>query len=295
MNATKQKRIFQDKLRGTIEVHSFGTRVHAWADLYHYILTLTWPRFFALLAGVFLSANLLFALLYWLCPGSVANARQGSFLDLFFFSIETLATVGYGEMAPATTTGHVIAAFEILTGMFFLAILTGLIFARFSRPVARVMFSDKVVIREFDGGLKLMLRVANERHNRIMEPQANLQLVRREKSAEGEEFFRLHHLKLQHNRNPVFTLTWSLIHAIDESSPLYGWDKEALLAAKARIVVSIFGHDETIADSVHALHEYGAHQIFFDHNFADVISITEQGVTVIDLTRFHDIAPVRKG
>lgn len=277
--------------RGAVEIRKTGRHWHGWVDPYHLMLTLSWARFFALLTGFFLAVNLLFATAYWLMPGSVSHAHPGSFIDVLFFSIETIATVGYGEMVPGTLAGHLISSLEILIGLMSLAVVTGLVFARFSKPTARVLFSSRVVTRDFEGQRVLMLRVANERHNRMVEPTANLGLVRLEKTAEGEPYYRIHDLALQRQRNPVFALTWTLVHRIDETSPLYGWDKPALEAARARITVSIFGHDETIAASVYALHEYTAEQIFFDHRFVDIISDGEEGMRIIDLTRFHDVVP----
>jgi inward rectifier potassium channel len=277
--------------RGKVEIRKSGRQWRGWIDPYHLILTLSWPRFFALLTGFFLAVNLLFATAYWLVAGSVEHAQPGSFFDVLFFSIETLATVGYGEMAPGSFAGHVIASLEILVGLMSLAVVTGLIFARFSKPTARVLFSDKLVIRDFEGQSVLMLRVANDRHNRMVEPSANLGLVRLEKTSEGEAYHRIHDLPLRRQRNPVFALTWTLIHTIDEKSPLAGWDKAALVAANSRITVSIVGYDETIAASVHALHEYSADQLFFDHRFVDIISDGIEGIRIVDLTRFHDIVP----
>ncbi|MGB7595945.1 MAG: ion channel [Gallionella sp.] len=277
--------------RGAFEIQKSGRQWHGWLDPYHLILTLSWARFFALLTGFFLAVNLLFATAYWLVPGSVSHAHPGSFLDMLFFSIETIGTVGYGEMVPGTLAGHLISSLEIVVGLMSLAVVTGLVFARFSKPTARVLFSNKVVTRDFEGHRVLMLRVANERHNRMVEPTANLGLVRLEKTAEGEPYFRIHDLALQRKRNPVFALTWTLVHRIDETSPLYGWDHAALEAARSRITVSIFGHDETIAASVYALHEYSVVQIFFDHRFVDIISDGDEGMRIIDLTRFHDIVP----
>ncbi|MDD5247579.1 MAG: ion channel [Rhodocyclaceae bacterium] len=277
--------------QGGVVIRKSVHRWRAWRDPYHLILTLSWPRFFALLTAFFLAVNLLFATAYWLTGGSVEHARPGSFVDVLFFSIETLATVGYGEMFPGTVAGHAISSLEILVGLMSLAVVTGLVFARFSKPTARVLFSDKVVLRDFDGHRVLMLRVANERHNRMVEPTAHLGLLRLEQTAGGEVYYRIHDLALQRQRNQVFALTWTLVHRIDETSPLYGWSKEALVAARARITVSIIGHDETIAAAVHALHEYPATQLFFDHRFVDIIADAGEETRIIDLTRFHDIVP----
>jgi inward rectifier potassium channel len=278
-------------VRGNIEIRKARGRWHGWTDPYHLILKLSWPRFFALLTGFFLAVNLAFATAYWLIPGSVEHARPGSFLDALFFSIETIATVGYGEMSPGSLWGHAIAAVEIFVGLTSLAIVTGLMFARFSKPTAKVLFSDRAVIRDFEGNRVLMLRVANERHNRMLEPTAHLGLVRRERTADGELYYRIHDLPLLRERNPVFSLTWTLIHVIDEASPLSGWSAEALAAAGCRITASIAGHDETIGASVHALHEYAHERIVFDHRFVDVLTDAEDGTRVVDLTRFHDVVP----
>ncbi len=277
--------------RGEVEIRKAGRRWRSWLDPYHLILTLPWAHFFALVAAFFVAVNLVFAFAYWLTPGSVANAHPGSFLDMLFFSVETLVTVGYGEMYPATLPGHLVSVVEMLAGMMTYAVITGLVFARFSKATARVLFSEKLVTRDFGGRRVLMARIANERHNRMLEPTAHMGLVRLEQTPEGDPYYRIHDLKLERRRNPVFELTWTLVHPIDETSPLYGWTPEALEAARSRITVSIFGHDETLAASVYALHEYSAAQIFFDHRFVDIFSDGENGKRILDLTHFHEIVP----
>ena len=265
-----------------------GDRAH-WRDLYHVVLSLTWPRFFAALVVVFLLVNFAFGTLYWLLPDSVGNARPGEFLDRFFFSVETLATVGYGEMAPATIAGHVVACIEILTGMVGIALTAGLVFARFSRPTARVLFSRSVVVRDFNGERVLMLRMANERQNRIVEATARLTLVRTEITLEGETIVGLHDLRLSRDRNPVFALTWTLIHPIDDGSPLRGRDAAQLAAEQARLVVSVAGHDETMAASVFTGREYAAEDLVFGGRFVDILHMGSDGERVVDMTRFHDV------
>jgi inward rectifier potassium channel len=277
---------------GNVRIRKNGSRWSGFNDPYHWILGRSWPQFFSLVITYFVTVNLVFAGVFYLVDGSVANARPGSFADLFFFSVETLATVGYGEMAPNSFYGHVVAAIEILFGMMSLAIVTGLIFVRFSKPTSRMLFSDRVVIRDFDGSRMLMLRVANERHNRIVEANASLGMVRAETTSDGEALVRIHDLPLIRHHSPVFALTWTLMHRIDESSPLFGWSHERLQQQRARIIASITGHDETMAAPVHALHDYAADQIAFEHRFADIISTGEDGERVIDLTRFHDIQSI---
>lgn len=264
-------------------------------DPYHLVLQMSWPRFFGMLVLGFIVVNLGFGAIYWLLPGSVANARAGEFFDYFFFSIETLATVGYGTMSPASFVGHLVASVEILTGMVGIAITTGLVFARFSKPTARILFSDRALIRDFDGKRVLMLRIANERHNRIVEATATLSLVRIEISPEGESFVRIHDLSLLRDRTPVFALTWTLVHVIDEDSPLHSLNAEQLAASRSRVLVSVTGHDETMAASVYAGSSYEAEDLVFDSRFVDILSITAEGQRVVDLTRFHDIEPAPTG
>lgn len=274
---------------GQTQVLAKGHPTRGLFDPYHFVLTLSWPRFFGLLVLLFFSLNLCFALAYWLVPGSVANARPGMFWDHFFFSVETLATVGYGEMSPATTAGHIIAVVEIMFGMAILAVTTGLIFARFAKPKARIMFSSRAVIRQFDGQRVLMLRMANERYNRIVDVSAMMSIVRIERLKEGEPYFRIHDLKLRRERTQVFNLTWTLIHEINEHSPLHGLTSQDLAASQARIAVSIAGHDETVAATVHAVHDYEWPDIVFDGRFADVLREMPDGSRVVDLTRFHEV------
>ena len=276
---------------GDTRIVTRGRRHWRLLDPYHLILTLTWPQFIAALVLVFTLINVFFGTLYWVQPGSLSNARQGAFLDYFFFSIETLATVGYGAMAPASLYGHAVASVEILAGMVGVALTTGLVFARFSRPTARILFSDRAVIRGYDGARMLMLRMANERHNRIVEASASLSLVRTELDLQGEQFVRIHDLKLIRAQNPVFALTWTLMHPIDEDSPLQGMDAAQLAASRSRIVVSVSGHDEVMAARVYAGIDYAAEDLVFDGRFVDILSLSPEGERIVDLTRFHDIEP----
>jgi inward rectifier potassium channel len=243
-----------------------------WTDAFHNSMSVSWPVFFAGFGLYFVVMNLIFASLYWLGGDSIANARAGSLTDLFFFSIETLATVGYGYMNPATLYGHVVASTEIMTGMLGIAIITGLMFARFARPPARVLFSECAVVAPFEGVPTLMVRAANERNNLILEAAVRATLVRRERTPEGEVFYRMHELKLERERSGAFALSWTILHKIDAASPLCGQSAADLEAAAARLSVSISGYDDTLNDLVHARHEYGARQIVFGARFVDFIS-----------------------
>src|SRR5471032_3029995 len=213
---------------GTSQIKRVGLGRRYWGDIYHWMLTLSWPRFFLLVGGLYMGTNLAFALAFFLVPGSVANARPDSFLDTFFFSIETLATVGYGYMNPGSTYGHVVASTEILLGMVEVAAATGLLFARFSRPTSRTMFSSVAVITPFNGVPTLMLRTGNERSNLILEASVRASLVRREITREGQLFTRFYDLKLEREQTGVFALSWTIMHPITESSPLFGKTRQDL-------------------------------------------------------------------
>ncbi|MBI3524369.1 MAG: ATP-sensitive inward rectifier potassium channel 10 [Betaproteobacteria bacterium] len=288
MSAPNKPRVHTVRV-GDTQILARGRRQSKLRDPYHLVLSLSWPRFFGALVLAFILMNLIFGAAYWLLPGSVANARAGIFLDYFFFSIETLATVGYGAMSPASLSGHIVASVEILTGMVGIALITGLVFARFSKPTARILFSQRAVLREFEGQRVLMLRIANERYNRIMEATATLSLVRVETSPQGESFLRIHDLNLIRQRTPVFALTWTLIHPIDQHSPLHGLNAAQLAASHSRILASVTGHDETMSTPVHASSNYEAEDLVFDARFVDILSMTPEGERLVDLTRFHDI------
>ena len=277
---------------GTSQIRRIGVSRWHWGDIYHWILTLTWPRFFLLVGVLYFLTNLGFALAFYLVPGAVSNARAGYFPDYVFFSIETLATVGYGYMNPGSTYGHVVASTEILLGMVEVATVTGLLFARFSRPTSRIVFSDVAVVTPFNGAPTLMLRAGNERANLILEASVRASLVRRETTLEGQVFTRFYDLKLEREHSGVFALTWTVLHKIDESSPLFGKTQEDLHNEGATLAVAISGTDDTLNDFVHARQTYAAEHIFFNHHFADIMSDKLEGnVRILDYSKFHDIYP----
>ena len=271
------------------QITLLGVRKYDFGDLYHLILTLSWPQFFAVVILFYLVVNSVFALAYIASPDSIANARPGSFADALFFSIETLATVGYGYMNPHTTYGHTVASIEILFGIMTFAVVTGLVFARFSRPTARVIFSRNVVIDSFNGHPTLMLRAANQRENQILEASANLSLVRDETTAEGQRFRRFYDLPLVRSRSPAFAMTWTIMHTIGADSPLHGMTAESLRDCTANLTVTITGLDETIVQPVHARDDYKASDILLGHRFVDLLVAMPDGDPRVDLRKIHDV------
>jgi inward rectifier potassium channel len=276
---------------GRLNVVRLGQR-HQWSDLYHGLLTIGWPLFLCSMAIAYLGANLIFALLYLGGEDAIANARPGSFADAFFFSVQTMATIGYGVMYPQTVYANILMTLETLLGMIAVAIGAGIVFARVSRPTARVLFSRIAVIVPYDGPPTLMIRAANQRLNQILQAEVQLTLARNEITAEGQYMRRFHDLELARSRSPLFALTWTIMHPIGPGSPLHGATSETLRSAEIEIIVTLSGIDETFSQTVHARHSYAAEDIIWDKRFADVLSILPGGRRAVDFRRFDEIAPL---
>lgn len=276
---------------GSLEFRKKGVARFDLRDPYHLAVALTWPQFLATLLAIYLLVNIGFAMLFWLVPGCVANARPHNFPDAFFFSIETLATVGYGEMYPATAYGHVIAAVEIVCGLGFTAILTGLTFVRFSRPQARFVFAPNPVVATYQGKPALMLRVANGRPHVLMDAVTRLNVLISEATPEGTLFRRAQELRLERTHLPVFPLTWTLLHVMDERSPLFGFDAAQMAAVQAQVFVTLEARDPLLATSVHEIRNYVPEDICFGMRYVDVVRSDADGVTVADLTKIGELEP----
>jgi inward rectifier potassium channel len=264
-------------------------------DAYFVLLTTPFWRFCLIVAGLVLAINAVFAWLYTLDPGGISNARPGSFEDAFFFSVQTLATIGYGAMAPQTRYAHVVVTIEAILGIVAVGSLAGISFARFARATARVLFSQKLVIRRRNGTPHLQLRVANWRTNLIIEASVRIYVLVAERTTEGEVIRVPVELKLVRNHSPVFFLTWTVMHRIDEHSPLFHEDSLASLQASgAQLFAMLTGYDQTLGQSVHAHHEYKFSDIVHSARFVDIVEAGPDGVRAIDFTRFHDIEPIEE-
>jgi inward rectifier potassium channel len=276
---------------GSYEFEKKGIARFDVRDPYHLAIALTWPQFLGILLGLYASANLIFAALYWLIPGSVANARPSSFADVFFFSLETLATVGYGEMYPATPYGRVVAASEIVSGLAFTAILTGLTFVRFSRPRAKMIFAANPVVAMHRRKPTLMVRIGNGRATVLTNAAATLNVLLSERTAEGALFRRAQELRLERAHVPVFPLSWTLMHVLDEHSPLHGYDRERAMAADARIFVTLEARDPTLATTVQDLRNYAPEDLRFGMRYADALTAAADGALSLDLARIGALEP----
>jgi inward rectifier potassium channel len=270
---------------------SLGVRRFDLRDPYHLAVSLSWTAFVATMVACWLVINLGFALLYVLIPGDVANASPGSFSDVFFFSIETLATVGYGVMAPATLYGHIVSAAEIVTGTAFTAIVTGLLFVRFSRPKARFIFSDDAVISTRNGLPTLMLRLANGRMSLMTSANVRLFVLLAEHTSEGRFFRRIHDLPLIQSHFPLLVMPWTVLHVIDEASPLYGHDAGTLATSDIRLFLAIEARDQALAALVHDIKDYPAEHIRFGMRFADTVTVDEARRATADLSRISLLEP----
>jgi len=274
-------------------VQAIGRKNRPFEDVYHFVLTLAWWKFFLFIALVYLLVNALFAMIYFFDIGSVQNARPGSFGDAFFFSVQTLATIGYGEKYPATIFANLVVTLEAFCGILGTALVTGLTFAKFARPTARVLFSEKMVVTQRNGTPTLMFRMANWRHNQILEARLRVIILLTEISAEGDVLRRPHEIVLVRANTALFGLTWLAMHEINETSVFYGEASlERLRAQNAEIFISLTGFDETFSQTVHTRHYYALDDIIWNARFADVFATYQSGKTRrIDYTHFHKVIP----
>lgn len=257
-----------------------------WRDIYHFVLRAPWSLFFAGTAGIFALVNACFAIVYMADPRGISNAH--GFWDYFLFSVQTIGSANYTVMMPKTTYANVVVSVEAFFGILNLALVTGVTFARFSRPFARVVFSRVAVITPFDGTPTLMFRAANQRSNQILNASVALSLARDMTTKEGIMMRRFEELKLVRARTPLFGLSWTIMHQVDKSSPLHGATSQLLRAQNAEIIVLLSGTDDALADIIYARHSFKPEQILWNRRFVDVLALTAAGRWIVDLDRFHD-------
>lgn len=263
-------------------------------NFYHWLLSTNWQRFIFFVILVYLGANLIFASSYLLCgDGAIKNARAGSLVDSFFFSVQTMATIGYGTMTPVGPLPNTIVTFEAFFGVVYSALTTGLAFARFTRPTAGVRFTRMAVVAIHNGVKTLKFRVANERRSHIIEAQVRLWLITESVSDEGDRYRQSIELNLQRPEIPVFSLTWTLMHALDDMSPL-----KNLLNSKSanlenwHLLATFTGYHESLANQVYARHVYLPKQIQQDANFVDIVTVLPDGQQIIDFANFEKWSPL---
>jgi inward rectifier potassium channel len=279
---------------GQVEFVKVNTDAWRWRDVYRWLLSLRWPQFAAFAATLYITLNLLFAALYSFQRDSIAGSTGGHwFFDCFFFSVQTLATVGYGHMYPQTLYGHIVTTIEIMSGLFLLAVMTGLIFVRFSRPIARVAFSRSIAIAPLNGKPTLMVRVGNENHHSMVEAEFRIMFSRDEPLMEGGDFRYFYNLKLHFDRLTVFPAALTLRHVIDETSPLHQATPESLETERALFFVSVVGVDPVIAAAVQTQQDYTWRDVRFGERFVEIYTQSGQGQLTVDYGRLHETEPAK--
>jgi inward rectifier potassium channel len=274
---------------GSFNVIRLGLRTRPGRDAYHRLLSMHWRPFFGLVLVAYIAVNLVFGAAYD-AFGNIERAAPAGlerFLDCFFFSVQTLNTIGYGRLVPIGLASNILVTFEAMTGLLSLAITTGLVFARFSRPTSRVIFSSRALITPHDGVPSLLFRIVNARANQIVEARIRVGLVINELTLEGEEYRTIHDLPLEREHTAIFAASWTVVHAITRESPLYGQSKESLEKAEAEVLVTLVGTDETFAQTIHSRHSYIPSEIVWNGAFEDMLSRTQGGQLLVDVRRLH--------
>jgi len=273
------------------QIQRYGFDHNILGDFYYHLLSIPWWQFFIAFSAAYLLLNGFFASIYYFAGDNILNADPESYWDAFFFSFQTSATIGYGHMVPKSTFANVVILFDTISGLIFVAIATGLAFAKLSRPTARVLFSKNILVNTLDGKKTLMFRLGNARTSQILDAEIHAVLTRPEVSPEGISMRRIYDLKLIRNRSPLFTLSWTVMHTIDSSSPLNGLSEENIRKMALNIIISISGVDDVFSQSVYDRYIYWSDDFAFDKNFADVMGIHPKKGPFIDYHKFHDLVP----
>lgn len=277
---------------GVLQVVGGNSWYSYFRDPYHLLLTIPWIGFVGIVVGFDIFLNAVFAVLYLLDANAIAGIPKVGFMEAFFFSVQTLASIGYGVMNPQTLYANLLVTLESIASLMLFAVITGIAFTRFAKSSSRVMFSRVATIHNYNGIPTLMFRAANERRNNILEAKLSVYLMIDEVTEEGQMMRRLHELKLVREHSPVFLLSWTVMHTIDQSSPLYGLTLESMERLHAQVLVSLTGVDETVEGTLHARHFYAARNLMFDRRFVDVIHMGNDGHRYLDYTYFHETTAI---
>ena len=257
-------------------------------DLYHDLLSMSWKRTLLYFSLFFILINSLFATLYWLEPGSLHNS-DNSWTTCFFFSVQTLGTIGYGFLAPATFMANILVTIEAVLGLISIAIMTGLFFATFSRPFAKVAFTENMVVTPWEGKQTLIFRMINLRENRIIDSSVSVTFLRKEQTSHGSEFRRFHDLKLVRSKIPLLAMSINVMHVIDEESPLFGMAEDACVACEGEFIVALIGTDSTFGQTIHSTTMYQAKDIRWNKQFKDMVTVTPDGTRDVDFANFNEL------
>ncbi|MBV8544830.1 MAG: transporter [Acidobacteria bacterium] len=282
---------------GTFNVRREGLGYWEALSAYHYFLTISWPKFLGYVAAAYVVLNALFAVAFVACgagalTGFSNEAPMERFTRAFFFSVHTLATIGYGNIVPVTFAANVMVALESLVGLLGFSIIAGIMFARFARPRAEIAFSEVAVIAPYRDKTALMFRIVNKKRNEIVEMEAKVLLARRRRGGQAtdRDFIPL---KLERERVVFFPLAWTIVHPIDETSPLSGCSPNDLRALDAELLILLNGFDETFSQTVHTRSSYKADEIVWGARFRNMFNpLDPDGTVSVDIRKLHEVEPV---
>jgi len=266
-------------------------------SLYHWLLTISWPKFLGFITGSYIAVNAIFAVAFLLCgPGALQSSSGDftghSFYRAFFFSVDTFATIGYGNIIPIGIVANTLVTIEALLNILGIALATGVIFSRFSRPSARIIYSRNALVAPYRGKTALEFRIANARSSQLIEVQIQVILTKMERK-DGSMVRKFYDLSLERSRVVFFALSWTVVHPIDSSSPMWGVSEEDLLKADAEVLILLTGTDETVSQVVHSRSSYKANEIIWGAKFANMFVRTDaDGIVGMNLTRLHDVEVV---
>lgn len=280
--------------QGRLSVTRLGVQRNRLSDLYHFLLSISWIEFFGVVFAFYIMTNLIFAFGYFSCDpkgleGLVYTSEADRFLHCFFFSVQTLATIGYGKISPVTIATNLLVTLEALVGILVVALNTGLFFSRFAKPTAKVRFSEQALIVNHDGVRSLMIRVANERTSQIIEAQVRMVAVVTEQTKEGETYRNLYPLKLELNQTPLFSMSLTIVHPIDVESILYNKTEADFEKLNLDLVVTLVGIDDTFSQNVHTRYSYRYTDFVYDKNFVDILTRNNDGSFIMNLYDFDKL------
>jgi inward rectifier potassium channel len=277
----------------TTEVTIVGVQRRIFRDAYHALLKLGWGYTLLLIAVVYLAINALFALGYYVLGGVEGAADETSYLHMFYFSVQTMGTIGYGEMHPHGHAANVLVVAESVVSLIITALSTGLLFAKFSLSAARVVFTREVTIAPWDGIPTLGFRVGNDRSNAIADAHVRVAIVKTEVTQEGVKFYRMYDLKLTRDRSPAMTRSWTVQHRIEPDSPVYGLGPDDFAKHEIEVIATIVGTDDTSLQPVHARYRWEAPAVKWGARHRDILTENPDGSILVDLSKFHETEPTQ--
>ena len=279
---------------GTFNVTREGLNPLSALSLYHWLLIISWSRLLGFLTASYVAVNALFAFAFLVCGPDALQSATGSFAGhpfyrAFFFSVDTFATIGYGNIIPVGVAANTLVTIEALVNILAIALATGVIFSRFSRPSARIVYSRNAIVAPYREKTALEFRIANGRTSQLIEVQIQVILTKLEQ-VDGTSVRKFYDLELERQHVVFFTLSWTVVHPIDPSSPIWGFTKQDLLDADAEVLILLTGTDETLSQTVHSRSSYKAHEIVWGAKFSNMFLRTEAaGIIGMNLNRIHDI------